>query len=67
MKENNFKKPFFAAFLEKQITETEEVKGGATAPLRDAVTKPLFDFVTSPLKDVEHTLKYPSDGDDDVI
>lgn len=67
MKKQEVKKPFFAAFLEKQVTTPESVKGGATRKLLDIPTSPTFDNPTSPLKDVEYTLKYPSDGDDDVI
>ncbi|WP_236855492.1 MULTISPECIES: microviridin/marinostatin family tricyclic proteinase inhibitor [unclassified Chryseobacterium] len=66
------KKPFFATFLEKQIKDPETVKGGAgsdmiTIPERDFVTKPLADDVTSPQLDLMHTMKYPSDGDDDSM
>ncbi|WP_299180803.1 microviridin/marinostatin family tricyclic proteinase inhibitor [uncultured Chryseobacterium sp.] len=57
---NSKKKPFFASFLEKQIREPEKVKGGGdiTIPERDVVTKPVYDM--------DQTMKYPSDGDDDV-
>ncbi|HCN48790.1 MAG TPA: serine endopeptidase [Chryseobacterium sp.] len=68
---NSKKKPFFASFLEKQIKDPETVKGGGTdiisIPERDVITKPAIDVVTSPKDDMMHTLKYPSDGDDDVI
>ncbi|SIS54662.1 Serine endopeptidase inhibitors [Chryseobacterium ureilyticum] len=67
---NSKKKPFFAAFLEKQIKDPETVKGGTdiiTIPERDVITKPSVDTVTSPSTDLEHTMKYPSDGDDDAI
>lgn len=64
MNKKEVKKPFFAAFLEKQVTEPGDVKGGATDPLRDALTKPSLDYVTTPAKDMEHTMKYPSDGDE---
>ncbi len=60
MKQN--KKPFFAAFLEKQIQEPNKISGGQS-PI---ITKPLFDSPTSPTKDREYTLKYPSDGDEDI-
>ncbi|MBV8325734.1 microviridin/marinostatin family tricyclic proteinase inhibitor [Chryseobacterium sp.] len=65
---NSKKKPFFASFLEKQIKDPETVKGGTdiTIPERDVVTKPIVDNVTSATGDMEHTMKYPSDGDDDV-
>ena len=65
---NSKKKPFFASFLEKQIKDPETVKGGTdiTIPERDVVTKPTVDNVTSSTGDMEHTMKYPSDGDDDV-
>ena len=56
------KKPFFANFVEKQITETNETQGGQLAPTsptvdmvtipeRDSVTKPDADTVTRPVAD----------------
>ena len=65
---NSQKKPFFASFLEKQLKDPETVKGGGeiTIPERDAITKPTIDNVTSPQDDLMHTMKYPSDGDDDA-
>ncbi|MEG0926988.1 MULTISPECIES: microviridin/marinostatin family tricyclic proteinase inhibitor [Chryseobacterium] len=67
---NSKKKPFFASFLEKQLKDPETVKGGTgiiTIPERDTITKPTIDNVTSPQADLQHTMKYPSDGDDDAI
>ncbi|MFZ4929706.1 microviridin/marinostatin family tricyclic proteinase inhibitor [Chryseobacterium sp. Mn2064] len=63
------KKPFFASFLEKQLKDPETVKGGGDITLiqQDVITKPKADDVTSPQMDMMHTLKYPSDGDDDSI
>ncbi|MDN3691978.1 microviridin/marinostatin family tricyclic proteinase inhibitor [Chryseobacterium tructae] len=63
------KKPFFASFLEKQLKDPETVKGGTiiTIPERDSVTLPTLDGATSKLSDMDHTMKYPSDGDDDTI
>jgi hypothetical protein len=58
---NSKKKPFFAAFLEKQVNEPQKVKGGA-----EIITKPTVDTVTKPTFDMAQTQKYPSDGDDDV-
>lgn len=52
MKNNkDLKKPFFAKFLENQLSNEEETKiqGGET-------TKPALDTL--------HTLKYPSDSED---
>ena len=49
--ENQKKVPFFAKFLEKQIEDQTEVKGGT---------------ITHPKKDVFVTLKYPSDSDEYV-
>ncbi|MDQ0593253.1 hypothetical protein QFZ37_001622 [Chryseobacterium ginsenosidimutans] len=62
------KKPFFASFLEKQIQDPEKIKGGTDVTLatQDNVTKPLLDTVTKPTLDMMQTMKYPSDGDDDV-
>ncbi|MGH1518241.1 microviridin/marinostatin family tricyclic proteinase inhibitor [Chryseobacterium sp. JK1] len=63
------KKPFFASFLEKQLKDPETVKGGRDITLieQDTITKPRLDDVTSPQMDMMHTLKYPSDGDDDSM
>ncbi|MGH1518243.1 microviridin/marinostatin family tricyclic proteinase inhibitor [Chryseobacterium sp. JK1] len=66
------KKPFFATFLEKQIKDPETVKGGGTVTsvIKDhIITTALEDtVVTTQLSDhVNVTLKYPSDGDDDVL
>ncbi len=36
-------------------------------PERDAITKPAIDTVTSPKDDMQHTMKYPSDGDEDTV
>jgi hypothetical protein len=67
---NSKKKPFFASFLEKQLKDPETIKGGDTGiitnTLKDSITKPSIDVVTSPKDDMMHTLKYPSDGDDDA-
>ncbi|AZA84710.1 serine endopeptidase [Chryseobacterium lactis] len=65
---NSKKKPFFASFLEKQVKDPETVKGGTdmSIPERDAITKPLIDTVTTPQADLQHTMKYPSDGDEDT-
>ncbi len=47
------KKPFFAQFLENQLSESEQQnsKGG-----RVLITKPAFDL--------DQTMKYPSDSDE---
>lgn len=52
MKNQNLKKPFFANFLENQLTQDESntVQGG----------------ITNPKFDSDNTLKYPSDSDEDV-
>jgi hypothetical protein len=75
--ENSKKKPFFASFLEKQVKDQETIQGGGiisntdndivTAPSIDNVTAQIFDHVTHPSKDLLVTMKYPSDGDDDVV
>jgi len=74
--ENSKKKPFFASFLEKQIKDPETIQGGGitstdndivTAPSADNVTAQVFDHVTLPSKDLLVTMKYPSDGDEDVV
>lgn len=63
------KKPFFASFLEKQIQDPEKIKGGTdvTIATQDSITtSKLADTVTKPSLDMVQTMKYPSDGDDDV-
>jgi hypothetical protein len=47
------KKPFFAKFLESQNASK------ATAGQAEAFPEP-----TKPILDMEHTLKFPSDGDE---
>lgn len=49
------KQPFFAQFLEAQ-KRTQET--AAASFVEDGP------FITKPLLDMEHTLKYPSDGDE---
>jgi hypothetical protein len=79
MKNKETKKPFFAKFLENQITseESSALNGG------DGYTKPSKDLAVTlkypsdddeavtmkyPSDDDEAvTLKYPSDGDDDIF
>ncbi|NML56202.1 microviridin/marinostatin family tricyclic proteinase inhibitor [Chryseobacterium cheonjiense] len=66
---NSKKKPFFASFLEKQLQDPEKIKGGGdvTIATQDGViTTKEADTVTKPIYDMAHTMKYPSDGDDDV-
>ncbi len=66
---NSKKKPFFASFLEKQIQDPEKIKGGGDVTLAtqdDVVTSKVADTVTKPTQDMMHTMKYPSDGDDDA-
>jgi hypothetical protein len=63
------KKPFFASFLEKQLQDPEKIKGGTdvTIATQDGVlTAKITDQPTKPTLDMAHTMKYPSDGDDDV-
>jgi hypothetical protein len=60
MKQNEqLKQPFFAKFLESQNGE-----GVEASQQYHAAWPPIIPPITSPLKDVEHTLKYPSDGDE---
>jgi len=72
---NSKKKPFFATFLEKQVKDPETVKGGGitsvltdqiTSVIKDQITTALQDGVTKPDND-NVTMKYPSDGDEDVL
>lgn len=67
------KQPFFARFLEAQLTEDVNETGGAGSPeasmtgaWKDGITAPTKDGLTAPAKDGHHTMKYPSDGDDTV-
>jgi len=68
--EQDQRQPFFAQFLEDQIKEEPSAAGGEgahlTQPIVDNVTIPERDSVTKPSSDMAQTLKYPSDGDDDV-
>jgi hypothetical protein len=66
MKNKNTKKPFFASFLEKQVQDPKQVKGGSdtsTGVVKDAVTAPLADSLTKPGEDTV-SMKYPSDSDE---
>ncbi|MEA1847419.1 MULTISPECIES: microviridin/marinostatin family tricyclic proteinase inhibitor [unclassified Chryseobacterium] len=66
---NSKKKPFFASFLEKQLQDPEKIKGGneiTDIRLDSVTTSKLADTVTKPTLDLLQTMKYPSDGDDDV-
>nr|WP_315029609.1 microviridin/marinostatin family tricyclic proteinase inhibitor [uncultured Chryseobacterium sp.] len=74
---NSKKRPFFATFLEKQLKDPETVKGGstitsiaidnATSVIKDNITTTaLEDSVTNHNND-NVTMKYPSDGDEDVL
>lgn len=59
MKNKSLKRPFFAAFLENQMKNTEKVKGG-----KSSITLPSRDNVTLPSRDNIQTMKYPSDNDE---
>jgi len=48
--------PFFAQFLEGQKRTQETSAGANYIDLESIITKPFLDM--------EHTLKYPSDGDE---
>jgi len=71
MKDNKTKGsvPFFARFLEAQLTEdTEVTQGGQGTPApQQSLTGAWKDGITSPSKDGYHTMKYPSDGDDTIL
>lgn len=79
MKKNeNSKKPFFANFLENQISKNEqnEIQGGAvTSVLADTVQTMKYPSdsedgpgnPTKPIYDTAQTMKYPSDSDEDFI
>jgi len=63
-KQQEKKQPFFARFLEAQVSEVEEVYGGQAALKAGISTSVVQDKVTKPRFDMEHTMKYPSDGDE---
>ncbi len=60
MKQN--KKPFFAAFLEKQVQEPNKVNGG-----KGIITNFRLDSPTSRPGSDHVTMKYPSDSDEGVV
>lgn len=69
--DKDLKKPFFAAFLESQLSteESQGVQGGEiTTRIADIVQTMKYpsdiEESTKPTLDMEHTLKYPSDGDE---
>lgn len=75
MKKNeNSKKPFFANFLENQISKDEQnaVQGGATSVLADSAQTMKYPSdsedgpggQTKPSADIYETMKYPSDSDE---
>jgi hypothetical protein len=74
---NSKKKPFFATFLEKQIKDPETVKGGSTittvtvdtvtSVIKDHITTAALEDSVSTPKNDNVTMKYPSDGDEDVL
>lgn len=57
MKQNERKSPFFAQFLESQQTKVQQA-GEANLLVWPPISIPLIDH--------DHTMKYPSDGDDDL-
>ena len=52
-------KPFFAKFLEAQEKKNKSVNGETKN-----VQSQEEQWITKPTLDLEHTLKYPSDGDE---
>lgn len=64
----NLKKPFFANFLENQISKDEQTKIQGSAPMQtlkypsDGEDGP--GNITKPSVDIAHTMKYPSDNDE---
>lgn len=55
MKQDALKQPFFAQFLEAQKRTQETAAENFIEG---------WPFITKPLLDMEHTQKYPSDGDE---
>ncbi|NHN27925.1 microviridin/marinostatin family tricyclic proteinase inhibitor [Flavobacterium jejuense] len=71
MKKQELKKPFFANFLENQLTKegSNEVQGGVTSRTEDIYQTLKYpsdsdEDTTKPALDLAHTLKYPSDNDE---
>ena len=70
----NLKKPFFANFLENQISKEEQniLQGGATSVLADGAQTMKYPSdsedgpgnQTKPALDTAQTMKYPSDSDE---
>lgn len=70
----NLKKPFFANFLESQISKDEQsiLQGGATSVLADNAQTMKYPSdsedgpgnQTKPALDTAQTMKYPSDSDE---
>ncbi|MEO8517103.1 MAG: microviridin/marinostatin family tricyclic proteinase inhibitor [Flavobacterium sp.] len=70
----NLKKPFFANFLENQISKDEQniVQGGATTSVLSDNAQTMkypsdsedSSGVTKPIYDTAQTMKYPSDSDE---
>ncbi|MGH2664295.1 microviridin/marinostatin family tricyclic proteinase inhibitor [Flavobacterium sp.] len=64
----NLKKPFFANFLENQISKEEQTTIQGSAPMQtlkypsDGEDGP--GNITKPAVDIAHTMKYPSDNDE---
>jgi len=58
MTQNEFSKPFFAKFLESQqpakVTSTDKEQAQP------------WPIITLPIGDMDHTMKYPSDNDEDI-
>ena len=52
-----FQKPFFAKFLESQQPAKETTDAQQAQP---------WPIITIPIGDMDHTMKYPSDNDEDV-
>ena len=57
MTQQELQQPFFARFLELQKRQQQNSNEGLYDPWPVPVP-------TKPLVDIEHTLKYPSDGDE---
>ncbi len=60
------KKPFFAAFLEKQVQEPNQINGGAGTITSKLIDLPGGGGTTGKWGGDNVTLKYPSDSDEGV-
>lgn len=62
MNNKNSKKPFFAKFLENQVKNLKDIKGGNGTVVTNQMKE--SNSATNPRMDTVVTMKYPSDSDE---